>query len=38
MGLEVKLGNDLNIFMAENKEQKLNHLIQILTHIHTGAL
>jgi hypothetical protein len=39
MELKVKLGSGLNnILIAENKELKWNLLIQILTHIPTGAL
>jgi hypothetical protein len=39
MELKAKLGSGLNhILIAENKELKLNLLIQILTHIPTGAL
>jgi hypothetical protein len=39
MELKVKLANGLNyILISENKELKLNLLIQILTYIPTGAL
>jgi hypothetical protein len=38
MGLKAKMGNGLNhILVAENKELKLNLLIQILTHIQNGT-
>jgi hypothetical protein len=38
MEFKVKPGNGLNhTLMAENKDQKLNLLIQIITHTQTGA-